>query len=524
MSHDHLGLFDTPPDRRQVRLSLAIVGLLFAAFLATFPVRDTRLADITGFIATVDAVMFVGLLITAALLFSQASLFRSRALLVLAAGYVFIAVLLIPHLLAFPGTFAPDGLIGGDPSTAAWVTFGRRAGFAAAAILYVLLKRADAATQPAGRPEPRTALAVAVALVLALAVTLASTLGAAWLPPVFSNSADVIPSGIFVFESVVTFLIVVATVILYRSRSSVLDMWLLVAFAGWLVQSLLILTISERFTIGWYCLYAVTLFSQLVVMFALIAESNRLYARLALSTSERRRERDARLMSMDAVAAAFSHEIGQPLTGIRLNAKGSLNWLTRPQPDVDMAIKSLHATIDSGRRASDVMKSIRAIFAKGPGRASEFSLNELARDTATLMDRELTVAGVSIRFALDPALPPVRGNRTQMQQVLVNLFTNAIESMNATGGRLRRISVRSTLMDGGDVLLEVRDSGAGIPPEELERILDAFYSTKPQGVGLGLSLCRTIVEEHGGRLWASQDEGPGATLNLQLPRSRVSAQ
>jgi signal transduction histidine kinase len=111
-----------------------------------------------------------------------------------------------------------------------------------------------------------------------------------------------------------------------------------------------------------------------------------------------------------------------------------------------------------------------------------------------------------------------------MQQVLVNLFTNAIESMNATGGRMRRISVRSTLMDGGDVLLEVRDSGAGIPPEELERILDAFYSTKPQGVGLGLSLCRTIVEEHGGRLWASQDEGPGATLNLQLPRSRVSAQ
>jgi signal transduction histidine kinase len=140
-----------------------------------------------------------------------------------------------------------------------------------------------------------------------------------------------------------------------------------------------------------------------------------------------------------------------------------------------------------------------------------------------LMDRELVGEGVSIHLALDKKLPPVRGNRIQMQQVLINIFTNAIESMRAAGGRPRRIAIRSEALDDGDVLLEIKDSGIGIAPDEMARILDAFYTTKPTGTGLGLSLSRTIVEEHGGRLWASQGDEPGATLHMRLPRSRFSA-
>ena len=153
MSQDHLGLFDTPPDRQQIRFSLVIVGLLFAALLLILPVRDIRLRQIDAFIPMIDAIMFLGDLIIATLLYVQATVFRSRALTVLASGYVFTALMLIPHALTFPGAFAPDGLLGAGVSTTAWIYIFWRAALPIAVILYVLFKRADPSAQPgAERP------------------------------------------------------------------------------------------------------------------------------------------------------------------------------------------------------------------------------------------------------------------------------------------------------------------------------------------------------------------------------------
>ena len=316
---------------------------------------------------------------------------------------------------------------------------------------------------------------------------------------------------------------VVATVLLFRKRNSVLDLWLLVALAGWLVQSLLNVPLHGRFTAGWYGLFGVMLVSDLIVMLALIAETNWLYARLALSTAARNREREARLMSMDAVTAAISHEVGQPLTAVVLNATAGLNWLTRARPDLEKAIKSLRATLDAGRRTFDVIKSIRAMFAKGPGTG-----NRIQPQRPGARDRVVAGQGagrrkVSLELALDETLPPILADRVQIQRVLVNLFTNAIESLGATRGRPRHIAIRSVPLDGQDVLLEVSDTGTGIAPEEMPHIFDAFFTTKATGTGLGLSLCRTIVEEHGGHLWASQGEEHGATFHLQLPCSGLPA-
>jgi signal transduction histidine kinase len=518
VSPDHLGLFDTPPDRREIRVSLVIVGLLCAAVLLVLPVRDVRLREFDAFIPMIDAIIFVAELIVATLLYAQAAIFRSRALIVLATGYLCTALLIVPHALTFPGAFAPNGLLDAGLNTTAWIAFLRRVVFPIVLMLYVHLKQVDV-TAKVETEEPAASIYVWVlaAFALAAAVTILATVGHNWLPPFFSNRRDTVRTYAFFYELAFLALLLVATTWLFRQRSSVLDMWLLVAFSGWLIQSLLNLTLTSRFTAGWYWLYLMTLFADLVVMLALFAESNRLYARLALATSARRREREARLMSIDALAAVISHEVGQPLTAVLLHASAGLQRLGRTRPDVETAAQSMRATIEAAHRTADVIKSIRAMFTERPGMTTEVSLNDLVRATARLMSRELAAQKISLQLSLDEALPPVPADRIQMQRVLVNLLTNSIDSLGEMQGRPRRLAISSALLDGHDVLLEVRDNGVGISSEALPRLFETFFTTKPTGTGLGLALCRNIAEAYGGRLWVSQGEEHGATFHLQLP-------
>ena len=167
--------------------------------------------------------------------------------------------------------------------------------------------------------------------------------------------------------------------------------------------------------------------SDLILMLALIAETSWLYSRMALLIAARDRERDAKLMSMDAVTAAISHEVGQPLTAASLNASAALRWLTPARPNIERAIVSLRAVSDATQRTFDVIRSIRTTFSRGSVEKTEFSLNSLVTETASLLDRELAASKVSLHLSLDESLPLIRADRVQMQRVLVNLFTNAIE-------------------------------------------------------------------------------------------------
>jgi signal transduction histidine kinase len=520
LSHEYLGLFDTPPSRGENALALAIVGALFVAFLAVLPVANIQLGEVSPFIPTISVIIFVGELIVATLLFAQAAVFRSRALTVLASGYVFTALLLIPYALTFPGAFATGGLLHPGPNTTAWLMIVRRWAEPLSVIGYVLLKQADSGTPPdlLRAPAP-VSVYVSAAAALAAAWTIFTIVGRDLLPPLFANRSDSIFANLFLVNLSMVALLAIAMGMLLWRRTSILDTWLLVSLAAVLIQSLLNVMLQARFMLGWYFLFVLMLFSHLSVLLALIAESNRLYVRLALSTAARNRERDARMMSIDVVAAAISHEIGQPLTAASLSASAALNSLTRARPDSEMAIKSLRDTVRATQRAFAVARSVRAMFGKRTNSVSEFNLNDLVRETAALLDREMAAQRVSLRLTLDAALPPVLANRIQIQRVLINLLMNAIESLGATERRGRRIAIRSATGDHETLQVEISDSGVGIAPETMAQIFEPFFSTKSSGTGLGLSLSRTIVESHGGRLWASPAEDGGATFHLELPRS-----
>jgi signal transduction histidine kinase len=520
VQQEHLGLFDTPSTRREIRFALLVVGMMIAVVVAILPFREAQPGEIDAFVPVVDAVVVVGELIIATMLYAQAAVFRSRALTLLASGFIFIALLLVMHALTFPGAFAEHGLFGDGSNSTAWVMIFRRLGFPLIVLLYARFALAESTAPPsAERPRARVLVWATGAVALAGAASVLAISQSQALPAMFANRTDGIFTHLTTFNLTAITLSAIAIAALFRGRRSVLDVWLMVGLAGWLVQAVLNLFLQARFSLGWYSLFLIVLVSHLCVLLALIGESNRLYARLALSTSAQAREREARMMSMDAVAAAISHEVGQPLAAVTLNAAAGLRSLTGPKPDRDVAIRSLRDTIDAGKRTFEIIKSFRLMFDNRKGTLSEFDLNDLVRETAAVLARDFAGQRISLQLELDSDLPPILANRVQIHRVLVNLLTNAIESVSAFRRGERRVIVRTTTSDNEHVLVEISDTGSGISPEQMSNIFDPFFTTKPTGSGLGLSLSRTIAEEHGGRLWATPGKPGGATFHLQLPPS-----
>jgi signal transduction histidine kinase len=238
---------------------------------------------------------------------------------------------------------------------------------------------------------------------------------------------------------------------------------------------------------------------------------------------EEARDRMAELAHMNRRAAAgelsasIAHEISQPLAAIVSSANAALRWLARKTPNLEEATAALKQIVSDGHRAGEVIATVRAMYRKDAQDKTRHDINEIVAEVLGLLRAELQRHQISVRNALTAGLPLVRVDQVQLQQVILNLVMNAVEAMEVVSNRPRVLNIRSEVNGTGDVLLTIEDSGSGIDPEHLDRIFQPFFTTKLKGMGMGLSICRSIIEAHGGRLWASPGYPHGTVIHLVLP-------
>jgi signal transduction histidine kinase len=513
----HFILSTLSPGPAQKRLALAIaLGLsIVVVFIAAGPLKGVQLGRVDAFVPIYATAMFVNDSITAILLFAQFSILRSRAILVIASGYLFAALILIPWILVFPGVFAPRGLMGGMQSTS-WLYFIQHAGFPLFVIGYALSKDADPSKRIwQGTVRAAIAMSVAWTAVLVSIAAFFCIAGEALLPRVVLDSLRLSPLWPYV-GAPVALLSICAIVVLWIRRRSVLDLWLMVVMFIFSIEiPLSYYPDPARFSVGWYTVRVFGLLSSGIVLIVLLQEITTLYARLLGAVLAQRREREARLMTGDAVAATIAHEVRQPLTAMITSADAGLRFLDRSMPNLDKAKEAFKLIVADGHRAGAVVGSIRATFKNDVRNRTSLDVNELIQEALALERSDLQKHRILVQAEPNKQLPEVRGDRVQLQQVLLNLITNAIHAM-ATKDEPRVLCVKSEAYKGDGVVISVADTGTGIGSQDVDRIFNPLFTTKSDGMGMGLSICRAIIEAHDGRLWVAPNTPRGAVFQFTL--------
>jgi len=251
--------------------------------------------------------------------------------------------------------------------------------------------------------------------------------------------------------------------------------------------------------------------------------TERRLAEEALRSAVRDLERASRLSTMGQLTASIAHEINQPLAAIITNADACLLWLEASQPDLEEARQAATRIVRNGHRAGDIIKSVRSLTRKSMPEMVSLDINEVIREVIVLMGAEFRRHAIRVATALCLDLDSVVGDRVQLQQVVLNLIMNGIEAMAGSPHEQRRLHIQSVRDESGGVRVAVEDSGSGLDPSSADRLFEAFFTTKPDGMGMGLSICRSIVDAHGGRLWASTNQPTGAIFQFTLPAAVADA-
>ena len=515
-NHDTTLLTDLPPTRRQTWAAITVVLIAIVAFAVVAPFSGRQAAALNAFFPSLDAIVLVTDLITAVLLYAQFSISRSRSLLVLASGYLFTAFIVIPHALTFSGAFSPTGLFGAGLQTGSWLFIFWHIGFGLALLGYAIskdVKRGRLAAETAVVREISWSVVTVVALVSGIAWL--TTGGEALLPPIILDTSRLSPFVIYPIWF--TILITAAgLVILVFRRHSVLDLWLIVVatvFIGELAFSGLLPTV--RFSVGFYAGRAFSLVTSSIVLIVLLAETTLLYVHLARSNDLLQRERHNKLMSMEAMAASISHELNQPIGAALLNSESALMCLKATPPEIDDSTEALESIVESTMHAKAILSNLRALFGKANLTKERVDLNRVSLEALKTLRPELRNR-LDIKTELASELPLVLGHKGQLQEVVTNLIHNAVDAMNSEVGP-RALIVRTERVANNKIAIAVEDTGRGVSPQDAETIFDAFVTTKPSGMGLGLAISKMIVERHEGKLSVSSAIPHGAIFRVTLP-------
>jgi signal transduction histidine kinase len=246
------------------------------------------------------------------------------------------------------------------------------------------------------------------------------------------------------------------------------------------------------------------------------AKAQALASEKALREMEAELARVVRALSVGELAASIAHEVNQPLAGVVTNAEAALRWLSGDTPNLHEVKESLALIVRDGHRASAIIRRIREFLKKQRAEMLSLDMNETIQEAVALAQPELLKRRITLRIDRSKPLPAVRGDRVQLQQVILNLILNGSEAMASTNESKELLLTSRQSADGG-VLIAVRDSGVGVKPEELSRLFDPFFTTKEMGMGLGLSISKSIIEAHRGRIWAESNQGPGLTVQFSVP-------
>ena len=507
-----------PATARQRAIAVGIIIVLSVAAAAIAPFASIQLPQVNAFIPVLQTVVSVADLVTATLLFVQFSIQPQRALLALASGYIFSSSFAFLQTLAFPGAYAPAGLIG-DANTAAWMFVLWHTTFPTAILVYALSKDvAGAATLP-GR-STMTSIVTTVVCVLAViaGLTWIVTAKTEYLPSFYTTDVRLQTR----FGNQVNFAlwlwVTTALAVLLFRRRTILDLWLIVTLLAWMPNFLVAaLSSSVRFSIGWYAARGFVLIASCMVLAGLLIETTFLYSRLASAIILQRRERTNRLLSVDAVTAAIAHELRTPLGAITLNASTALSQLRSNTPELEEMDDILSDIEADSHRAGTIISSMLELTKKTTDRRSLTHVEDIVRLVLRLLQYDLLINDVSVATEFQGDLPEVHLDDIQLQQVLVNLIKNAIDAMGSVTPEARRLRLTTGFDGHSTVLLSVQDSGPGIPIEDRERIFDPFFTTKSGGTGLGLAICFTVVANHGGKLRLVKSDSDGSIFEIAIP-------
>jgi signal transduction histidine kinase len=510
-----------PAGRGARRLALAVVLVSVAVFLAAAPFAKLQLAPVPAFIPIIASTLVINDLITAVLLFGQFSILRSRALLVLASGYLFTAFMTVAHALTFPGAFSPTGLLGAGSHSTAWLYIFWHGGFPLLVVAYALLKDEGRETNlPRGRAGASILIGVAAVLVVVCGLTLFATAWQDALPAIMQGNR-IAAQGHIVLSSVWV-LSLVALAVLWRKRPhSVLDLWLMVVMCAWIFDIALSAVLNAgRFDLGFYAGRIYGLLAASFVLIVLLLENSVLYSRL-VEANESERRKTSELLAVNKELDAFSHSVAHDLRAPLRAVDGYARMLEetyagRLDAEGRRLLGVVRASSQLMGRLIDALLDF-ARLGRQPLRTRPVELDELVNQV--IDELRANVDGRSIEFAVgklgtavaDPAL---------LKQVLANLLGNAIKFTRDKNPAVVEVGCRKEAETGAANVYYVKDNGAGFDMRHSDKLFGMFQrlhrAEEYEGTGVGLSIVQRVINRHGGRVWADSRPGEGATFYFTL--------